>query len=144
MKPLPGRIALLFMLSLARLLHASPPANVRVIVNQGVRDGSISATALKNIYTGRTNYWDGGERVVIAVLTDRTDEALDEVSGMEASEFRTFWQRLVFSGRGEEPRRATDAASLVALVASTRGAIALVPADAPLKGVKILDVQWEH
>jgi ABC-type phosphate transport system substrate-binding protein len=144
MKHFPRRIALLLMLSLARVLHAGPPANVRVIVNQGVRDGSISASALKNIYTGRTNYWDDGERVVIAVLADRTDEALDEVSGMEASEFRTFWQRLVFSGRGEEPRKATDAASLVALVASTRGAIALVPTDVPLKGVKALDVNWGH
>jgi len=142
MKHFPKRIALLVLLSLSRLVHASPPANVRVIVNQSVRDGGISAAALKNIYTGRTNYWDGGERVVIAVLTDGTDQALDEVSGMEASEFRTFWQRLVFSGRGEEPRTANDAASLMALVASTRGAIALVPADVPLKGVKALDVRW--
>jgi hypothetical protein len=60
---------------------------------------------------------------------------------MDASEFRTFWQRLVFSGRGEEPRTATDAGSLVELVASTRGAIALVPADVPLKGVKVLHVK---
>jgi len=78
------------------------------------------------------------------VLADETDEALAEVSGMDASEFRTFWQRLVFSGRGEEPRSVTDAGSLVTLVASTRGAIALVPADVPISGVKVLDVKGEH
>jgi ABC-type phosphate transport system substrate-binding protein len=134
-------LALAFMLSLSGALHASPPANVRVIVNEEVREDSISAAALKNIYTGRTNYWDGGEQVVIAVLADNTDAALEEVSGMDASEFRTFWQRLVFSGRGEEPRTATEAGALVKMVASTRGAIALVPADVPLKGVKELGVR---
>jgi len=144
MNHFPRRLILALMLSLARVLDASPPTNMRVIVNEGVRDSSISAAALKSIYTGRTNYWEGGEHVVIAVLADETDEALAEVSGMDASEFRTFWQRLVFSGRGEEPRSVTDAGSLVTLVASTRGAIALVPADVPISGVKVLDVKGEH
>jgi hypothetical protein len=60
---------------------------------------------------------------------------------MDASQFRTFWQRLVFSGRGQLPKKAEDADSLVALVAANKGAIALVPADAGLKDVKILDVK---
>jgi hypothetical protein len=86
-------------------------------------------------------YWEGGQNVVIAVLAEKTDAALKEVSGMNASQFKTFWQRMVFSGRGQQPRKADDAASLVALVASTKGAIALVPADADLKGVKKLEVK---
>jgi hypothetical protein len=86
-------------------------------------------------------YWEGGQRVVITVLADKTDAALKEVSGMDASQFKTFWQRLAFSGRGQPPRKANDAASLVALVASTKGAIALVPADAELKGVKKIEVK---
>ena len=60
---------------------------------------------------------------------------------MDASQFKTFWQRMVFSGRGQQPKKADDAASLVALVASTKGAIALVPADADLKGVKKIEVK---
>ena len=79
--------------------------------------------------------------MVIAVLPDKTDAALKEVSGMDASQFKTFWQRLMFSGRGQQPRKADDAAALVALVASTKGAIALAPLDADLKGVKKLEVK---
>jgi hypothetical protein len=60
---------------------------------------------------------------------------------MDASQFKTFWQRMVFSGRGQQPRRADNAASLVAQVAATKGAIALAPANADLKDVTILKVK---
>jgi hypothetical protein len=48
---------------------------------------------------------------------------------------------LVFSGRGQLPKKAEDAASLVALVAATKGAIALAPADFELNGVKTLEIK---
>jgi hypothetical protein len=60
---------------------------------------------------------------------------------MEASQFKTFWQRLAFSGRGQEPKSAGDVAGLVSLVASTKGAIAIVPAEAALTGVKKIDIK---
>jgi ABC-type phosphate transport system substrate-binding protein len=112
-----------------------------VIANSGVAVDSLSADALKNIYTAKTKYWDGGQNIVIAVLPDKTDAALQQASGMEASQFKTFWQRLAFSGRGQEPKTADDAAAVVALVASTKGAIAIVPADATLTGVKKIDIK---
>jgi ABC-type phosphate transport system substrate-binding protein len=112
-----------------------------VIANPGVAADSLTADALKNIYTAKTKYWDGGQNIVIAVLPDKTDAALQQASGMDASQFKTFWQRLAFSGRGQEPKSADDAAALVALVASTKGAIAIVPADAALTGVKKIDIK---
>lgn len=114
---------------------------VVVIANPGVSADSLTTDALKSIYTGKTMYWQGGQNIVIAVLNDKTDAALEEVSGMDASHFKTFWQRLAFSGRGQQPKNADDAASLVALVASTKGAIALVPADAVLNGVKKIEIK---
>jgi hypothetical protein len=126
------------------VLQASALDGVVVIVNKSVAADSISAAALKDIYTGNTKYWPDGQNVDIALLDDETgttDAALNEVSGMGASYFRTFWQRMVFSGRGQQPDRIGDAASLVAFVASTKGAIAIVPANADLKGVKKLEVK---
>ncbi len=131
----------LFALFLAGALRALALDGVVVIANEGVSAGSLSADALKNLYTGKTTYWDGGQNVVIVVLADKTDAALKEASGMDASQFKTFWQRLTFSGRGQMPKNAADTASLVALVASTKGAIALVPADADLKGVKKIEIK---
>jgi ABC-type phosphate transport system substrate-binding protein len=142
-------ISLKMGLACAVLVAGALPATafdgVVVIANEGVPVNSISAAALKDIYTGRTAYWPDGQRVEIAVLADqtggKTDAALAEASGMDASHFRTFWQRIVFSGRGQQPDKVTDAAALVTFVASNKGAIALVPADADLKGVKIIEVK---
>jgi ABC-type phosphate transport system substrate-binding protein len=112
-----------------------------VIANSSVSVDSLGADALKDIYTGKTKYWDGGQAIIIAVMPDKTDAALQQASGMDSSSFKTFWQRLAFSGRGQEPKKADDAASLVALVASTKGAIAIVPADAAIAGVKKIDIK---
>jgi hypothetical protein len=73
------------------------------------------------------------------VLPDQADVALQQASGMNGSQFKTFWQRLTFSGRGSEPKKADNTAALVAMVAATKGAIALVPSNAVLKGVKTME-----
>ena len=112
-----------------------------VIANSSVAADSLTADGLKDIYTAKTKYWDGGQAIIIAVLPDKTDAAVQQASGMEASQFKTFWQRLAFSGRGQEPKSAGDAASIVSLVASTKGAIAIVPADTALAGVKKIDIK---
>jgi len=114
---------------------------VVLIANSSVPVDSLSADALKDIYTAKTKYWAGGRAIIIVVLPDKTDAALEQASGMDGSQFKTFWQRLMFSGRGSEPKDAVDAAALVALVASTQGAIALVPADAALTGVKKIEIK---
>ncbi len=123
------------------IIRALALDGVVVIANPGVAADKLTAAALKDIYTGKTKYWDGGDAVILAYLPDNTDAGLQQVCEMDSSSFKTFWQRLAFSGRGSEPKKAGDAAGLVALVAGTKGAIAIVPADAVLTGVKKIDIQ---
>ncbi|MEJ0091169.1 MAG: hypothetical protein WDM80_15675 [Limisphaerales bacterium] len=112
-----------------------------VIANPNVAADSLTADALKDIYTAKTKYWANGQPIIIVLLPGKTDAALQQASGMDGSQFKTFWQRLTFSGRGSEPKKADDTAALVALVASTKGAIALMPLDAALTGVKEITIQ---
>ena len=112
-----------------------------VITNPSVAADSLTAVELKDIYTAKTKYWGDGQAIIIVLLPVQTDVALQQASGMDASQFKTFWQRLTFSGRGSEPIRAADAAALIALVASTKGAIAIVPAGVELAGVKQINIQ---
>ena len=141
MKSLLFKLGLLCVALLAVCFPAAALDGAVVIANSSVAADSLTAEALKDIYTGKTKYWEGGQAVVIAVLPDKTDAALQQACGMDSSAFKTFWQRLAFSGRGQEPKRADDAAALVALVASTKGAIAIVPADAALNGVKKVEIK---
>jgi ABC-type phosphate transport system substrate-binding protein len=111
-----------------------------VIANENVATASLSADELKNILTGKTMYWDGGEAIVIVYVGDKTDAQLKSACGMESSAFKTFWQRLAFSGRAKPPKKVDDVGAAVAEVAATKGAIAVVTADAAVSGVKNLTV----
>jgi ABC-type phosphate transport system substrate-binding protein len=141
MKTYLTKIGLLAAVLLAGILPVRALDGAIVIANSSLAADSLTADALKDVYTGKTKYWDGGQNIVIVVLSDKTDAAVQQASGMEASQFKTFWQRLAFSGRGQEPKHADDAAAIVALVASTKGAIAIVPADTAVAGVKKIDVK---
>lgn len=141
MKSILSKIGLLVVLLVAGSFRAFALDGAVVIANPSVAADSLSADALKDIYTAKTKYWDDGQAIIIVVLPDKTDAALQQASGMNGSQFKTFWQRLTFSGRGSEPKKADDAAALVALVAATKGAIALVPTDAVLKDVKTMEVR---
>lgn len=112
-----------------------------VIANASSPATSLTADELKNILTGKTKYWDGGEAIVIVYVDKGADAALKEASGMTPSAFKTFWQRLAFSGRGQAPKKANDVAAAVALVSSTKGAMAVVTSDAPADGVKKIEIK---
>ncbi len=135
------KIGLLVVLLVAGTFSALALDGAVVIANSSVAADSLSADELKDIYTAKTKYWEDGQAIIIVVLPDKTDAALQQASGMDGSQFKTFWQRLTFSGRGSEPKKADDAAALVALVAATKGAIALVPDDTKLKGVKKIEIK---
>ena len=142
MKFISLKIGLAFALWLVVALPAGALKGVVVIANKGVPVSSLSTAALKDIYTGKTTYWEDGQSVVIVVLAGKNEDAtLNEVSGMDTGQFKTFWQRMVFSGRGQEPKKANDTASLVAFIAATRGAIGIVSADAELKDVIVLQIK---
>ena len=141
MKSLSLKLSLLCLVLTVGSFRALALDGAIVIANNSLAADSLSADALKDVYTAKTKYWDGGQNIVIVVLNDKTDAALQQASGMEASQFKTFWQRLAFSGRGTEPKKADDAAAVVAMVAATKGAIALVPTDTATTGVKKLEVK---
>jgi hypothetical protein len=112
-----------------------------VVANESVPVASLSAAALKDILVGKTMYWEGGQAVVIALAGDKADGPLKEASGMDAAQFKTHWQRLAFSGRGQPPKKLEDVEKLVAFVAATKGAFAVLPAGTEAKGLKVLEVK---
>jgi len=116
-------------------------SGVDLIVNPAVPVTSLDKNALKDVLLGKTTYWDGGQAVTILLLTDKTDKALEEITGMPASQFKTHWQRLTFSGRGKQPKEVDTPEKLVAAVAEGKGTVALVPSGTELKGVKKLDIK---
>jgi hypothetical protein len=112
-----------------------------VVANESVPVASLDAAAFKDICTGKTMYWDGGAAVVIVVAGDQANAALEAASGMNPGAFKTHWQRLGFSSRGQPPKKSDATAKAIELVAGSKGAIAILPAGTGAKGVKILQIK---
>jgi ABC-type phosphate transport system substrate-binding protein len=142
MKFISLKISLALVVFMAFVMQAGTLEGVAVIANKSVPVNTLSPGALKDIYTGRKTYWEDGQSVVIVVLHGKAeDAAIYELSGMDPSQFKTFWQRMVFTGRGQLPKKVDDTASLLEYVASTKGAIAIVSADADLKNAARIQVK---
>lgn len=138
MTNLKRRVVLGVMLFATVELHA---LDAVVIANDSVSVTQLSPSALKAIYTGKTMYWEGGQGISLVVADGSADAALQEASGMGATQFRTHWQRLAFSGRGQPPKKVDNVEKAIALVKATRGAIAILPAGTDVKGVRKLEVK---
>jgi ABC-type phosphate transport system substrate-binding protein len=134
-------LAALAFLLCAALLPVLAADGFIVIASEGAPVSSLTAAQFKDMLTGKSMYWEGGQAVAIVYIADKTDAALKEYSGMDTSSFKTFWQRLTFSGRGQQPKKAGDGAEAVSLVAGAKGAIAIVPAGTELKGVKQIEIK---
>jgi ABC-type phosphate transport system substrate-binding protein len=137
----PFKISLLYLLLVVFSLDVFALDGFVVVANENAPASSLTVAQLKDIYTGKTTYWEGGQAIVIVYIGDKTDAALKEVSGMDSSAFKTFWQRLAFSGRGQQPKKVEDTAAALAIVSSTKGAITIVPASVDLKGVKKVELK---
>ena len=116
-------------------------SGVDVVVNESVSVDTLDKAAIKDILLGKTTYWPNGQAVNIVVLADKTDAALQEVTAMSASQFKTHWQRIVFSGRGQLPKTADSEEKLLSLIAANKGAISLVPTGTFLKNVKKIELK---
>jgi ABC-type phosphate transport system substrate-binding protein len=122
-------------------IHCANAFDGVVIVDDSTPATSLKADELKNILTGKTKYWENGTAIVIVYVDQKAEKELQSACGMNSSAFKTFWQRLAFSGRGQQPKKADDVPAAVALVKANKGSIAVVTADADITGVKKVEIK---
>jgi ABC-type phosphate transport system substrate-binding protein len=112
-----------------------------VVVNPASGLASISDDQLKDLFLGKKITWDDGSKVIVAIPKDGpAHEALMKRLGKNIQQFQTGWKKLVFTGKGAMPEQVDSEDAVVAFVAKTPGAIALVSAAAIKDGVKAIPV----
>lgn len=121
-------------------------ADVKVIANESVKADSISADELRAIFLSARKTWKDGSTVVPVLRKEgTTHEAFVEVYlHRDVNELRTYYQGLVFTGKGSMPREFSSDAESAAFVARTKGAIGYVDSNFNAEGVKVLIVLASH
>ncbi len=138
-----GRLALisLIVLMLIPLLGSTALAgSIQVITGQGTPVDTIEDGAIKKIFLGKSKAWPNGSPVEFVVLKsgDAHDAFLKTFVKKSASQFKTYWKKQVFTGKGKNPKSFASEKDLVAYVAGKTGAIGYVSSGTDIAGAKIL------
>lgn len=117
-------------------------ADVAIIANNSVGDASLSKDAIKDIYTGKQAKWADGSKIQMSAQkkNDTHKVFTKEFVGKSPSQFRMFWKKMVFTGKGKAPKAFDSDADIVKYVAETEGAIGYVASGAAVDGVKTITI----
>ena len=123
------------------MLASVSQAEIAIIVNNSVSVPSISADVAANIFLGKVNELPGGIRMVPIDQEDSQKaraEFYNKVVKKDAAQLNAYWSRLIFTGKGEPPKKMADNADVLALVAANPNIIGYVDASAVTSSVKVL------
>lgn len=122
---------------------AEEKAGVVIIGNRTLPFDSLSQADLVNIFKQRKTMWDADFGVNIALLKDGEThkQFLWTYFRKTPAQYRRYWKKLVFSGKGRTPMTFRSEKDLMAHVALTKGAIGYVAAGTKLVGVKQITIQ---
>ena len=119
----------------------------KVVVNNANPASAESKSTLSKIFLKKVREWDNKEKVNPYDLDEKSEARKafsDAVHGKSVSAIKSYWQRMIFSGRDVPPDEVASEADVLKKVAADKGAIGYVAAKTPLPdGVKELKVKDE-
>ena len=132
-----------FLLVAAVAVSAATAQDLVLIANSDVPVDSISASDVEKIFLGKQTSWSNGSKIHFLTLKEPTthETFLKSYVGKSPSQFKTFWKKQVFTGKGKMPKTAGSGQEMIDLVTKTSGAIGYVAAGTDLGGAKTLSVQ---
>lgn len=125
---------------LSSVFAANSWAEVSVIVHPSVSD-SASNKDISRIFLGKSKKLPGGQKVTPVSLAEgnaATDEFNDKVLGKSASQLKSYWSKLIFTGKGQPPKELGSDADVVAKVSADANSIGYVSSASVTDAVKVL------
>jgi ABC-type phosphate transport system substrate-binding protein len=130
--------------ALVARVDANGEAKFRVIVNAKNPVTRVSGDLLRNAFLKKETRWRGGETLRPIDLTSKfpaRSTFTRLILKKTPAQLKTYWNQQVFSGKGVPPPESDSIAEIIAYVRTTPGAVAYVPLDVELRGVKVIEVE---
>lgn len=137
-----------YMFATIMMLSFAAFADVIVIANRDVPEDTLSQKDVQEIFLGKKVQWSDHSRVHCAVVGD------DQVHGkflklyvkLSKMDWKIYWKRMVFTGRGLPPETRASEAELIEYISRTKGSVGYISSEGmPEKSenntVKIIDVR---
>lgn len=119
-------------LLLSLFINATVNADTVIIVNNQSKVESLDQEQLADIYLGKSPTLPNGDQVV--AIDYHENVALREtfhsaVTGKSQSQLKSYWSRLIFSGKGTPPKEVEDESSMKKLVANNPNVLGYIHSD---------------
>lgn len=142
--PAAAAFALLLAISPVRAEPAPVPGDtVIVVVSTSSPLTQISRLHLADLYMGRATRFPNGKAATPIDQKAGTPARAafsEEYLGRSEAQMKSYWSKLIFTGRGRPPREADDGRAMKAIVARDPGAIGYIDArllDASVRRVRV-------
>lgn len=125
------------------LSRAAAQDNVKIIVNEDVDVASLSRSEVARIYLGKKTFWESGSRITPSLLNEKsplTQAFLEESVRKTVRQYRAYWKRHLFSGKGTAPKTFASSRQVANFVADNPGAIGVVDATFQDDRVKVIEL----
>ncbi len=124
--------------------HAQDAINFKVIVNTSNAVATMSKAQTSKLFLKKKTKWENGSKVVPVDLAESSPVRVEfskAIHGKSVSSIKSYWQKLIFSGRAVPPPIKASDPEVVNFVKANRGAIGYVSADASIADVKVLKIK---
>jgi ABC-type phosphate transport system substrate-binding protein len=136
-----NKLSQLFIVALfSTLFVAKSWAEVVVIVNPSV-SASVSTKDISRIFLGKSKSLPGGHKVKPLSLSEGNaarDEFNEKVLKKSSSQLKSYWSKLIFTGKGQPPKELGSDADMIAKVSSDAGSIGYISKESVTDAVKVL------
>lgn len=116
-------------------------AEVAVIVSSNNSNSNISAADISKVFLGKSKSFPDGTQAIAIDQNDNSaarDEFNDKVLGKSSSQLKSYWSRLIFTGKGTPPKQVANDAAIKAAVAGNPAMIGYIDASAVDGTVKVV------
>ncbi len=128
-------------LVLALLLPLSAFAEMAVIVHPSNKVSEMDRDTIMQIFLGKISAFPSGERAIPVVLKRGVDPRENFNKGVlnkTENQYKAYWSKQVFTGKGIPPKEMDDAGSVVKLIADNPNLVGYIDAGSVTDSVKVV------
>ncbi len=128
-------------LFISSLFIGTALAEIAIIANPASGASELNTKTAKKLFLGKTKSVPGMDSVTLVSQTEAsstTAEFTQKVTKKTLSQYKSYWSRMIFSGKAVPPRELANDAEVKAFVAKHADAIGYVDASAVDDSVKVL------
>ncbi|MEY4590218.1 MAG: hypothetical protein RL497_2294 [Pseudomonadota bacterium] len=119
----------------------SAQADVVVIVNSNSSISNLSVEQVSDIFLGKSSrFSDGSQAVPIDQAPDAEDAGAfrDKVTKKSASQLKSYWSKLVFTGKAQMPKQVSDGKEVKTLISANPNMIGYMDSKLVDGSVKVV------